>query len=131
LDNHCFLRNPRSLDENSVVEDAVFWEIIHPLHNIAALPMYHLQPDLLKNISKTKLMEFELNFKRMMCSWSPDDNGLFATYAMSCLTYDKHIFEARHLITTSHEINPLVLSMSLSLDSRIKLNQLKSVVTII
>ena len=59
--------------------------------------MHYLQPDFLRNISKAKLIEFELNFKRMMCSWCPDDNGLLATYAMSCLTYDKHIFEARHL----------------------------------
>ncbi|EFX75597.1 hypothetical protein DAPPUDRAFT_323233 [Daphnia pulex] len=128
FENHCLLRNQRSLNGITVVEDAIFGKIIIPLHDISTL---YLQPDNLKRINNQQLADFELNFKRMMCTWKTDDLGLYATYAMSCITYDKHIYEARHLIRSRHESNSFVLSMALSLEERINLHQFKSAKPII
>jgi hypothetical protein len=75
-------------------------------------------------------MDFELNFSRMACSWNPN-RSLLSRYAMSCMTQNLHIDEARRLIKKSDEINPFALTVAHTLDQRIKINKLKSLVSII
>lgn len=127
LVKHSLLRNPTPLAEILASEDPIFLEIINPLHDIA---MHHIHRDVSENINKQQLAHFELNFKRMVCSWRPHDAASHVSYAMSCMTYDMHIYEARQLITRTHESNPFVLSIALSLDQRIGKKKLKSLVII-
>ena len=91
----------------------IYYHIIQPLHEIATHLLHpsYVNQDAVKSVSKQKLANFHLNFSRFACGCNPDTTSR-VRYAITCMTYNMHLEEARRLIPPTHETNKFVRQLN-------------------
>jgi hypothetical protein len=113
--NHTFLAHQHQVlpDDCRPAFNPIYCHVIQPLQEIATHlhdPSY-VKQDTVKSVSKQNLANFHLNFSRFACVCIPDITSR-VMYAITCMTYNMHLEEARCLIPPSHENNKFVRQLN-------------------